>query len=210
MPRIGPFEEHAEAYDRWFEDHADFYAAELEAVRRLLPPAAAEGMEVGVGSGRFAAPLGIRLGVEPSPRMAARARSQGVEVLPGTAEDLPFADGRFPLVLMVTTLCFVDDADRSFREAFRVLEDGGCLVVGFVDKESELGRRYSARKESSRFYRPATFYSAHEVTARLEKAGFGISRVLQALVPGEPAGTILEGHGAGAFVAVRAEKPRTG
>ena len=70
MPKIEPFEKYSAAYDKWFDNHRDLYAAELEVVRRLIPPARAEGIEVGVGSGKFAAPLGIKIGVEPSKKLA--------------------------------------------------------------------------------------------------------------------------------------------
>lgn len=139
------------------------YDAELEAVRQLVPAPGAEGMEVGVGSGKFAAPLGIKIGVEPSEKMATKARKQGITVYPGVAEDLPFSDGRFDFVLTVTTICFVDDVIKSFREAFRVLRPGGSIIVGFVDRESKLGRQYADRRDWSKFYREATFFSTREV-----------------------------------------------
>nr|WP_320013774.1 hypothetical protein [uncultured Desulfobacter sp.] len=56
MPKIESFEKYSEAYDQWFDKHPDFYAAEIETIRRLIPSAGAEGMEVGVGSGKFAVP----------------------------------------------------------------------------------------------------------------------------------------------------------
>ena len=56
------FERFAEEYDRWFEEHRAEYHAELARVRRLLPCPDSRAIEVGVGSGRFAAPLGIMLG----------------------------------------------------------------------------------------------------------------------------------------------------
>ena len=95
IPKTEPFEKHSDAYDEWFEKNRDLYEAELEAIRQLIPPPEAEGMEVGIGSGKFAAPLGIKIGVEPSEKMAIKARKQGINVYPGIADDLPFTDGRF-------------------------------------------------------------------------------------------------------------------
>lgn len=127
MPRIAPFENHSDAYDQWFDRHPDLYAAELESLRQIVPPAPAEGLEAGVGRGRFAVPLGIGIGVEPSAKMASRARSRGIDVYSAVAERLPFRDGRFGLVLMVTTVCFLDDVSKALNEALRVLKRRGGI-----------------------------------------------------------------------------------
>jgi len=206
MPKIEPFEKNSDAYDDWFEDNHDIYEAELEAVRQLIPPPGAEGVEVGVGTGKFAAPLGIEIGVEPSEKMAVKARRQGVNVYPGIAEDLPFPDGRFDFVLMVTTICFVDNIIKSFREALRVLKLGGFIIIGFVDKESKLGRQYAEKREESKFYKVATFFSAQEVLKHLEEAGFQTEKIKQTLIPGGLPENILDGFGKGAFVVIRGVK----
>ncbi len=206
MPKIEPFEKYSNEYDKWFDNHIDFYVAELETIRQLLPSPGAEGMEVGVGSGKFAAPLGIKIGVEPSEKMADKARIQGIDVYSGIAEELPFADGRFDFVLMVTTICFVDDVVKSLKEIFRVLKTGGFIIVGFVDRESKLGKQYSEKRESSRFYKNATFFSSQEVLMHLKESGFMITKILQTLIPGELPETISEGFGKGAFVSVKGMK----
>ena len=208
MPKIEPFEKFSDAYDKWFDNHIDLYSAELEALRQLIPPAGSKGMEVGVGSGKFAVPLGIKVGVEPSEKMAGKARLQGIDVHSGIAEALPFSDGLFDFVLMVTTICFVDDVAQSLKEAFRVLKTGGCIIVGFVDRDSELGKQYSEKKESSRFYKDATFFSTPEVLTYLKASGFLITNVLQTLIPGELPETILEGSGKGAFVVIKGLKEK--
>ena len=206
MPKTEPFEKHSEAYDRWFDRNHSLYEAELRTIRQLVPSTDAEGMEVGVGSGKFAAPLGIKIGVEPSQKMAARAGKLGIRVYPGVAEELPFPEGIFDFVLMVTTICFVDDIIKSFTEVFRVLKPGGYIITGFVDRESELGKHYMENRENSKFYKEATFFSTEEVLKHLEETGFRSESIKQTLVPEAPHGTILDGFGKGAFVAIRAIK----
>ena len=66
-------------------------------------PKVTRGMEVGVGAGRFAVPLGIRWGIDPSIRMAEMAKARGLQVVAARAEGLPFTVRRFDLVLFVTT-----------------------------------------------------------------------------------------------------------
>lgn len=206
MPQIEPFEKYSDVYDDWFEKNRELYESELKAVSRLIPSTGASGLEVGVGSGKFAAPLGIQFGVDPSEKMARKAREQGVHVCLGMAEELPFPGGSFEFVLMVTTVCFVDDIKKSFQEACRILQFGGCIVVGFVDRNSALGKKYLAKSKESRFYNVATFFSTQEVLNCLDETGFRSVKITQTLIPGESQSTILDGYGMGAFVVIKAEK----
>jgi len=171
MAKIAPFEDYSEEYDDWFVKNNDKYEAELHALECFIP-ANGKGLEVGVGSGKFAAPLGIKTGVEPSNKMADKARKLGIQVLPGVAEDLPVSTHTFDFVLMVTTICFVDDLKKAFQEAFRALKKEGFIVIGFIDKDSELGKGYRANKDKSKFYKIAEFFSTEEVLACLSEAGF--------------------------------------
>jgi SAM-dependent methyltransferase len=206
MPKTKPFDKHSDRYDMWFEKNRDIYHAELEAIRKLIPSRTAKGLEVGVGSGKFAAPLNIKIGVEPSEMMAAKAEKQGIWIFRGVAEDLPFSDSEFDFVLMVTTICFVDDILKSFSEAFRVLKPRGCIIVGFVDKESELGKQYLTKRNMSVFYKDATFFSAREVCNYLTDAGFRDLTFKQALIPGDQQTTIQDGFGKGSFIVIKGLK----
>lgn len=59
MAKITPFEKFSEEYDEWFVRNKDKYEAELRALSYFIPPNG-NGLEVGVGSGKFAGPLGIK------------------------------------------------------------------------------------------------------------------------------------------------------
>lgn len=209
MARTGPFDRHSSAYERWFSDHRWVYESELKAIAALLPPGG-ERLEVGVGSGLFARPLGIRTGVEPSRPMRLLAAARGVDVHDAVAERLPFPDGRFDAVLMVTTICFVDDPASALREVWRVLKPRGVFVVGFVDKDSRLGRIYQRRRKQSLFYREATFYSVPELERLLLEAGMQPFRVVQTVFGGLDRITAAqdprEGSGEGGFVGIAARR----
>jgi len=209
MSSSSPFEQNSEQYDAWFEKHPFAYQSELEAIRMLLPDPG-KGLEIGVGSGLFAAPLGIRIGVEPSIAMAERAKNRGITVVKGVAEALPFKNNEFDTVLMVTTVCFLDDIDRAFQEAYRVLKPGGAFIIGFVDRNSVIGKAYEQRKNESLFYKNATFYTVDDLLAHLKQAGFSMFSFSQTLF--SPIDEMREpdqakkGCGEGSFVVIKAEK----
>jgi ubiquinone/menaquinone biosynthesis C-methylase UbiE len=209
MPRIAPFETHHQRYETWFEKHQAAYISELLALRPFVPWAGM-GIEIGVGSGRFAAPLGVQVGIDPCPEMLVHATERGIEVVQGVAEKLPFADGSFDHALIVTTICFVDSPVRMLAEAHRVLKPDGRVVIGFIDRETDLGQHYSAHQAESVFYREATFFSADELAQLLREAGFMIDAWGQTLT--RPLADIRQiealqaGRGQGAFVIVSAVK----
>jgi len=209
MPKIEPFERYVSRYEEWFEKNKYVYESELLAVKKILPKGG-EGIEIGVGTGRFAAPLGIKIGVEPSSKMARIAIERGIKVIKGVAEELPLHDEQFDFALMVTTVCFVDDVEKSFREIHRILKDGGYVVIGFVDRESELGKYYELRKEENPFYRKAIFLSVEDVVLTLKKCGFKnfeyVQTIFHSLEDVKAIEEIKEGFGEGSFVVVRAQK----
>jgi SAM-dependent methyltransferase len=194
-------------YDAWFARHRNAYLSELLAIRAFLP-CRGLGMEIGIGTGRFAAPLGIKVGVDPSGAMLAYAMARGIAGIQGKAENLPFRDGIFDSVLVVTTLCFVDNVKNMLLEAHRVLKPRASLVIGFVDKDSALGWEYQRHKEESVFYRKATFYSASDVKGLLHDTGFETrawgQTLFQPLDQTQEIASLQDGHGSGGFVVVTA------
>ena len=209
MPGVNAFDKSAQQYEAWFAEHPLVYVSELHAVREFIPKNG-DGIEIGIGTGRFAAPLGIRRGVEPSRAMAELAKKKGLDVVSGVAENLPYKDNELDFALMVTTVCFLDDIDLAFKETHRVLKSGGLFIIGFVDRNSPLGKLYLERKDKSAFYKDATFYSVDELVSHLKKAGFGgfsfkqtIFRPLSEFQEAEP---VKDGYGEGSFVVVRGVK----
>ncbi len=208
MPRIEAFEEHYKEYDEWFVKNEQLYTAEINAIKEFIPHNK-YGMEIGVGTGKFAIPFGIKIGVEPSNRMADIAKGKGIEVYKGIAEQLPFENDTFDFVLMVTTICFIDDVLKSFNETRRVLKNNGTIIVGFVDKDSEMGKQYQAKKMKSKFYKNATFFGVDEVVNLLKESDFSGLEIKQTLIKKDGklnTEEIKDGYGLGSFVAIKASK----
>ena len=210
MPKDDPFEAEAERYDAWFDRHAHAYLSELLALRAFVP-LQGRGLEIGVGTGRFAAPLGVALGIDPAPAMLARAAQRGVQVARGVAERLPLPAHSLDHALLVTVLCFLDDPDAMLREVKRVLRPRGRLVIGCIDRASPQGQDYERRKSESAFYREARFFSAAEVERLLVSHGFAIAGWGQTLAAPAAGLRAIEpvrpGHGLGLFAVVAATSP---
>jgi ubiquinone/menaquinone biosynthesis C-methylase UbiE len=129
-------------------DHADWnYRPLLRYVSRLrykllaalLPAKWSERiLEIGYGSGILMPELAKRCnelhGIDIHTRSAdvqTQLSANGVtaHLVQGTAENLPFADEMFDLVVAVSSLEFVSDFDAALKEILRVLKPSGCLVV---------------------------------------------------------------------------------
>ena len=205
------FDDHVAEYEAWYDQYPWVYRSEVEALREMMPEGERlNGIEVGMGTGRFSQALGIKEGVEPSHNMRLAALNKGLEVMDGVAESLPYGDHRFDFVLMNFCISYFDNLHAPFAEAHRVLKKEGALIVGFIDKESMIGKKYEERKSDSTFYRNATFYSVNKVISELKMAGFkhyvfsqtlfGSLEEIKELQPSR------EGYGEGSFVVIKATK----
>ena len=211
MIRTLPFNEHVAEYEEWFEKYPYVFQSEVEAIRDLLPTGNnISGIEVALGTGRFSKELGIKEGIEPSPKMRALALKRGIEVMSAEAEHLPYKDMRFDFVLMAFCISYFEDLPAAFSEAKRVLKNGGALIVGFIDKDSIIGKFYEQRKPKSVFYKQANFYSANKIIAELKKSGFKSLQFSQTLFHGLDEIKELEppkpGYGEGSFIMIKAIK----
>jgi ubiquinone/menaquinone biosynthesis C-methylase UbiE len=141
--------------ERYFTDARDYWwhADYLELLlRRLGLPEAPVVLEVGVGQGHFARAVAPHLpagfvytGLDPEERSLAVARARTADGVPhvgasgavdgrfdfvaGRAEALPFADGRFDLVMCQTLLIHLPDPARGLAEMVRVCRPGGVILA---------------------------------------------------------------------------------
>jgi len=212
MHRLESFDKFSLEYDKWFESHETEYKLELNAIKTLIPHEG-KGIEIGAGTGRFTQPLGIALGIEPSKSMSDIATSRGVNIIAGRAESLPIESSSYDYALFVTTDCFLDTPADAYKEARRILKQGGFILIGMIDKKSTLGKKYESMKHKSRFYKDATFHSVQEIQAELEKTGFSNFEYAQAILPGDHSTGlkpgVVQGFGIGSFVVLRAQKNGT-
>ncbi|NJD53917.1 MAG: class I SAM-dependent methyltransferase [Candidatus Methanoperedens sp.] len=174
------FDKNWEDYEDWFERHKSIHFSELKALKKVIPEGF--GLEAGVGSGRFAQPLGVKIGIDPSRNMLKLAKKRGIQVILGEGENLPFKDFTFDFVLVVVTLCFAEKPIHVLNEASRVLKKGGSLIIGEINKDSRLGRLYEAKREESEFYKISTFYSGNEIIGMFNEVGIRYLESYQTLL----------------------------
>ena len=112
---------------------------ELPAYRaRLIPEAKGQIIEIGIGSGLnlplYSDAVNAIIGVDPSPKLlemadtTRRRVSVPVELIEGSAEDIPIENRSIDTVVTTWTLCSIPDAQRALLEMRRVLKPSGHLL----------------------------------------------------------------------------------
>ncbi len=207
---VKAFERNIKKYEDWFIKNHFAYNSELKGVKDLLPKG--RGIEIGVGTGRFAGPLAIKFGIDPSIAMLKVARKRKISVIGGVGEQLPIASNSFDFALITTTLCFLSDIEKTFKEIKQILKKNGFIILGFIDRESFLGKLYLKKKEKNPFYKFANFYSVKEVIEKLKKTGFSKVEIKQTLSTFPEKlnriDDIKDGYGESGFVIIKMRKNR--
>jgi len=211
MTKNLPFDDHVAEYEAWFEKYPFVFETEVAAIKKIWPEGkGVMSLEVGSGTGRFAKALGIRSGLEPCAGMDARAEERGIETVRGVAEEMPYQNQQFDVVLMNFCISYFENLQRAFAEAFRVLKSGGVLIVGFIDKNSLLGKYYEGKRNKSVFYKSANYYSVNEVEEKMKTEGFKTPEIFQTLFNDldntnsiEP---LMTGSGKGSYILIKATK----
>src|SRR5689334_21983127 len=112
-----PFNAHAAEYDAWYEKYPAVFESELAAIRNAWPQGPTiQSLEIGTGTGRFNRALNITEGLDPSEAMCAIAEERGATTLRGFAEDLPYGDVQFDVVLL-NCLNYLENPEKAMKEA---------------------------------------------------------------------------------------------
>jgi len=125
-------------YDAWARTYDDSRGASPSVLgpiaEELGPPAARSLLDIGGGTGNFAAPLaeaGFRVSLlDFSPEMVRRARAKfpGELFAVADAQCLPLPDAEFDCALSVNVLGHLPDWPQALSEARRVVREGPFVV----------------------------------------------------------------------------------
>ena len=202
---VDHFEKTWKSYDEWFDGHQALYQSELAALKMAVP--FGTGLEIGVGTGRFAAPLGVRFGLDPAIKMLQVAKKRGISVVQGLGERLPFKELSFDFIQIVFVIEFVEHLLPFLEEATRTIKRNGALILGFIDRDSPWGQYYVRNPSHRQYFHPP---SPEEVLGIFNKIGLEFREACQTLFQPPPDISKKEnpkpGFGRGGFVVLMATK----
>jgi len=142
------FDDYAEKYDSWFLKNMMVLESEIALLAHFLKKPG-HALSVGCGSGLFEMLLQsdygivIEEGIEPSVEMAKIARNRGLKIQIGLAESMNYKQNKFNTVIFNGSPSYIKNLKQAFKEAYRVLKLGGCIVVLDVPKESSYALLYN-------------------------------------------------------------------
>ncbi len=170
------FDEIASEYDVWYQTPLGAYANRLEKelIFELAEQKSGETvLDIGCGTGNYSIELAsMRLevvGIDSSVNMLKIARDKAkrrrldIKFILANAESLPFNDGQFDIVLLVTTFEFLDP-EKAIFEMKRVLKKDGRIVVGVLNRWSLWAfERRTKSLLNKTIFENARFYSILEL-----------------------------------------------
>ncbi|MCE4614608.1 MAG: methyltransferase domain-containing protein [Desulfurococcales archaeon] len=164
MSTAGIFDKYHEKYDNWYSENTIIALNELKTVKQALDYPYHPCLEVGVGSGWFASKVVCDIGLDPSYNMLLKAKKRRIEVIQGLGESLPSRSRVFKTVLIIVTICFVDNSNLVLKEAVRVVKGDGRIILCIVPRDSPWGKYYTKLSKAGHlFYRVARFYTINEL-----------------------------------------------
>lgn len=175
------FDRVAHLYDTAWLQRALYAAVQDLALRELRAAPARSILDVGCGTGIFAA----RLDREPAPATVVgcdlsagmlaegAARSRDVGWVRGDSARLPFRSGAFEAVVCTQAFHFFDQP-AAWREFLRVLAPGGRALVGMIHPRTEIAGRRSSRLFSSTAKTPVNLPTRPAMRRLATEAGFEV------------------------------------
>lgn len=133
-------------------------------------------LDVGAGTGRISLSLasagGLVTALDVSAKMLdiLKKKNKKIEIMVADAENLPFSDSSFDLVVAAFLIVHLSDLKIFFSEAHRVLKDGGRFIVTNINQ-----RRPPVVETSSGPIEVKSYYHRPEYAKEeMENAGFSI------------------------------------
>lgn len=174
----------------------------VDAITTSLPISNA--LDVGTGTGRHALKLARRgiavTAIDESQEMLAVARQTAqqegltIDFRQASLEDgLPFASETFDFLICALMLCHVPNLLHAAQEFYRILQPGGhALITDFHPEAVERGWRTITSIDNTLYVLPDISHTRNGYLEALNKAGFQILKVIDAIVDEAPEGYLSE------------------
>ena len=216
-----------DGFAEWYDENlAEFTLAVTDVLDRLIGSGSGRCLDLCCGTGlhlpRLLALGWTVTGVDLSSdqlRLARARVGEGVELVHADATDLPFAAGRFDVVVSMFSHTDVDDFQSLVREGARVVRSGGAFVYAglhpcFVGPHSRFVAAqgvpvlYTGYRQRRR-YSAAPGVSPEGLRAKVGAVHLPLGELLQAFLDAPLELEVFEEHGDGEYparVALRARR----
>ena len=176
------FDTRAAEYELWYQTPEGRYAdaLEKELFLRLMQPKSGQSLlDIGCGTGHnlaFFKELGLKVtGIDVSKPMldvASRKLGIGVELHRGYAEELPFNNDSFDVIISLDSLYhkWIKDDVKTLEELCRILSRDGRLILNLPAYNFLKSRHDKAVHTKQR-------YTLGDLKQKLKKAGFEVERI---------------------------------
>ncbi|MBW2966669.1 class I SAM-dependent methyltransferase [Candidatus Woesearchaeota archaeon] len=129
------YDEISEGYE---ELHREEQLKKINLIKKFLKPNPEDKLlDVGCGTGLTTEPwLCKRYGVDPAPKLLAKARQRDkIEYKLAPAENIPYPDNFFDIVISITAIQNFHDIEKGLSEIKRVGKDK--FILSFLKKSSK-------------------------------------------------------------------------
>ena len=120
------------AFDSWIPLQRYWQRARFRIIRGMVDEAERI-LDIGCGSSRIVQSLPHAVGMDMQIRKLRWLRAPGRQLVQGSMNELPFADGSFDAVISSEVIEHIPRSDVDLSEMVRVLRPGGVLVLGTPD-----------------------------------------------------------------------------
>ena len=157
---------------------------EYALINKTLRPKAGESvLDVGCGPGfhlrQFQQWNMKPIGIDSSPTMVELAKQRvgfSIPIFKGYAEDLPFKDDHFDVVVFVTSLEFMDSPEKALREAVRVAKKRLLIIIHNAYSPGTIRLQCSSLFTNT-FYRNAKFLNLWKLKKMIRRE-VGMAKIL--------------------------------
>lgn len=166
------FDAIAQSYDEYYETPtgAEVDAVEKRLVKKFLKKVPVkEALEIGCGTGHWSSFFcdngfqitGVDIGINMI-NQAVKKDIPGSVFMQMDAMNLAFPAESVKNIFSIATAEFVEDQEKFFDEAFRVLKRGGCLLTGVLNAQSTLGKTKGEHPiySNAQFFTPKSLHHA--------------------------------------------------